>query len=159
MHVYGSLRGGMNTMRQEPKSKRAPAGRATGPKRVSESRIIAALDRNAGVIALAARELELDRAGLWRRIDRSDSLTAALRSIEETVLDAAEGVVKQAIVRDHDVRTARWLLALKGRDRGYRAREDNPALTDEELRSIVTAVAAEGVDALKRLRDWVAIAA
>ena len=124
---------------------------ATGPKRISDASVISALKANAGILTHAAAQLGIDRAGLHRRIKRSRQLVAAHNEILEGVLDAAEGVVVEAIVRGRDIATAKWLLSTRGRRRGYVMKD--AVMSHAEMATLVEAAAARGEAALIGLRD------
>jgi len=71
----------------------------------------------------------------------------------ETVLDQAEAVIVEAMVKHRDVGTARWYLTLKGKQRGYRLHEQT--LSREDLRQIIDAASARGEATLIGLREIV----
>lgn len=85
----------------------------------SEAECIAALRATAGKVAQAAQKLGITRQSLHIRIERSPAIRAAIKEMDETLLDAAEGNVAKAIVSDGDVMTSRWYLQQKGKERGY----------------------------------------
>lgn len=97
--------------------------RATGPKGVSIHALKAALKKNAGVYSLAARELGLDRTSVRQRVERHPDLQQLIRDIDQEMGDAAEAVVKNDIIKG-DVKTAKWYLQLKHRDRGYKTQTE-----------------------------------
>jgi hypothetical protein len=133
-----------------PKPK--PPTSQTGPKRIPQKQIIAALDRNAGGIAAAARELGIDRSGLFRRIKRTPALSQALIDVNDLVLDAADGVIKQAILRDQNIRVACWYV-----NHRTRVAQLELLISNADVKRIVDAVGeACGIEGLQRLRDEVA---
>jgi hypothetical protein len=97
--------------------------RSTGPRGVSIHALKAALKKNAGVYSLAARELWLDRTSVRQRVERHPELQQLIRDIDQEMGDAAEAVVKNDIIKG-DVKTAKWYLQLKHRDRGYRTQTE-----------------------------------
>lgn len=103
-------------------SARVPA-RPTGPKGIAEVRLKAALRKHAGVYALAARDLGCDRSNVRHRVDRSPALQEFVAQIEQEVGDAAEAVVKRDILGG-SVKTAKWYLTMKHKDRGYTTRTE-----------------------------------
>ena len=92
----------------------------TGPKGITINMMKAALKKNAGVMSLAARDLGLDRSSVSERISKHPELQEWCRQIDQEMGDAAEAVVKKDIIGG-EVKTAKWYLALKHADRGYRA--------------------------------------
>lgn len=88
------------------------------PVGISNARLEEALRKNAGVKAAAAQALGTTRQNVQQRVDRSAHLQAVLREIDEGLLDLAEGAVIKSINKG-DSRTARWLLEMKGKSRGY----------------------------------------
>jgi len=91
--------------------------------RISNSETIEALRRNAGIIALAARDLGVTRQALEQRIKRSRVLTEVVRDVEESTLDIAEAGLKQAIAKG-DAASIRFYLSTKGKRRGYTTRTE-----------------------------------
>lgn len=90
---------------------------------IRNSDIIEALRRQAGTVALAARELGMTRQALDRRIKRSRLLTDVLQDIEESSLDIAEASLKQLITKG-DASSIRFYLQTKGKRRGYTTRTE-----------------------------------
>lgn len=122
-------------------------------KQWSESECEAALRRNAGIIALAAKDIGISRQGLHERVSKSEHLQRVRQEIDETNLDAAESVIMEAIVRKKDVATARWLAERKGKQRGYTTRaEVEGRLADDQIEALVLALGGDP-EALRRLRE------
>lgn len=90
---------------------------------ISNSQLKAALKKNLGVISLAAQELGVTRQAVHGRVNRSPELQAWIADIEETMLDAAEAVIKEAVAKK-DRQTTRWFLERKGRSRGWVTRSE-----------------------------------
>jgi len=87
-------------------------------KGITEAQLRAALRKNAGVYALAARDLGCDRSNVRQRVENSPKLQALIRQIDEEIGDVADGHIKQAIIKG-DLKTIRWYAPLKMRDRGF----------------------------------------
>ena len=119
--------------------------------RLTVKRVKAALQGAAGIRAVAARNLGVDRSTLYRFICQHPGLTEELEDIEEELKDLAEGKILQ-LIRAGDGQTVRWYMEMKGKDRGYTRRVENvgrdggpiettttvdlSALTDEQLRQL-----------------------
>lgn len=93
-------------------------------KGITIAHLKAALRKHAGVYVLAARELGCDRANVKQRVDNTPELQAWVDEIEQEVLDAAEAVIKNKIVKGDD-KTARWYLQMKGKGRGFSTRHEH----------------------------------
>lgn len=102
------------------KSPRLPA-KKSGPKGISEAQLKAALKKNAGVYALAARDLGCDRSNVRQRVENSPALQRFIQQIDDEIGDVADGHIKQAIIKG-DLKTIRWYAPLKMRDRGFNPR-------------------------------------
>lgn len=125
---------------------------ATGPKRISEARIEAALRKHAGIYSPAARELGVDRTAISWRVDRSEHLQAVCAEIAGQVLDLADGVIIDAMNEKQpgtskptkEARAmARWFRGHEMRRQGMQLRiqhldeEGNPAAPPPVLVEIV----------------------
>ncbi|RZI98570.1 MAG: Fis family transcriptional regulator [Brevundimonas sp.] len=91
--------------------------------RITHAEIVAALQRNFGILALAAKDVGLSRQALERRIARSPALKAAWLDLRETGLDLCEAVLWRAI-NEKNVTIAQWMLERLGKDRGYNPRTE-----------------------------------
>lgn len=92
--------------------------------KLSRTQIVAALRRHMGIVAMAAKELGISRQALGQRIRRSAALKEALRDIEQTCVDAAEGTLLHLVLVVKDPASVRFYMERKGKDRGYAARTE-----------------------------------
>lgn len=90
-------------------------------KNITDAQLRAALKKNAGVYALAARDLGCDRSNVRKRVEHSPDLQKFIEQIDAEIADVADGHIKQAIMKG-DLKTIRWYAPLKMRDRGFNPR-------------------------------------
>ena len=93
------------------------------PKIVNERNLRKAIEGSYGNITVIRKRLGCTRQTVWKAMKEFD-VSEQLEQERETLLDSAEYVVAEAIVKRKDVRTSMWVLEKKGRVRGY-----NPELT------------------------------
>lgn len=86
----------------------------SGPKGITDDQIVEALEKNGGVISLAAQALGIRRQTLSDRVNASPQLDAARKSSEADVTDIARAVVVNEIVKKKDVKVAQWWLERRG---------------------------------------------
>lgn len=109
---------------------------ATGPKRISEDRIAAALRKHVGIYSHAAREIGCDRTNIAQRVDRSPRLQKVMADIEGQVCDQADAVVLKTLSQSVGAgaaaqptpeaqRMARWLKDHQLRREGVKVRLAN----------------------------------
>ena len=107
----------------KPKSKFAPCQkkkRRVGPP-ATQKQILEALERNGGVIAEAARELDYATMSLRAMISKDPVLKRYRKEHIEVLLDEAErGLLEK--VRAGDMKAIRFALSTVGRSRGYSER-------------------------------------
>lgn len=113
---------------------------------ISDAQLRAALKKNAGVYVLAANELGVTRQNVSQRVARSAALRAYVEQIEEEVGDAAEAVIKDAIIQK-DRRMARWYAQTKLKHRGYTTRTEHTAADGAPLPAPSVQVEIRYVDA------------
>lgn len=96
----------------------------------SRDEVIAALQANRGLIALAARDLGVSRQALYARIKRDQELLACIEHEREAIVDLAEQKLFEALDRGE-----RWavmtVLSRLGRYRGW---SDGPSSATPEGR-------------------------
>lgn len=97
---------------------------------VSTAAMIAALEKNNGILQFAAMTLGINRGTIYYRIEKDPALAAAYEQICEAQIDKAEQVVLRE-VDAKDLETAKWYLDRKGKKRGYSTRTE---LTGEDGR-------------------------
>lgn len=85
-----------------------------GPKGITDEQIIEALEKNAGVITLAAKALGVRRQTLSDRVNASPRLDAARRDADAEVTEIATAVVVEKIVKGKDAKVAQWWLERRG---------------------------------------------
>lgn len=90
----------------------------------SHAQLKAALKESAGIYSLAADKLGVSRQTVWQRVNKSEELQEWIADIEARILDAAEGVIVQAITKNRSEKTAKWYLQMKGKSRGYVTRQE-----------------------------------
>lgn len=81
-----------------------------GPKGITEDEIVEALEKNGGVVSLAAQALGIRRQSLSARVNASERLDAARSSGQDDVTDIARAIVVTQIVKKKDVKVAQWWL-------------------------------------------------
>lgn len=86
--------------------------------KLSDTRIIAALEKNAGIITAAAESLGMNRCSLSSRINGSEKLLAALNEIQDSMVDLAESKLLLAL-RNGNMTAIIFYLKCKGKARGY----------------------------------------
>jgi len=89
------------------------------PRKPSKRTIMAAIAGSNGIVTVIARRLGVSwsTAKLW--IDSDDTLRRAWQDERETLLDSAEAVLAKKILQEQDDKTAKWVLANLGKERGY----------------------------------------
>jgi|GEM_PF-6587875 len=101
-------------------SKTSAAIKAMKDRRPSKERIIEALRAHNGIVASAARSLNVYRGTLyeWMNADESGDIAAALKDIRETTTDVAVGKLLENIIKGKS-EDIRFYLRCFGKDRGY----------------------------------------
>jgi hypothetical protein len=96
------------------------SGLGTAPYKLprSNTKIIEALQQNAGLMAPAARALGVSRNSLMIRIAKEPELRKVRDEAVEIMLDIAEGHLMNGI-RSGDKKDVRYFLRTRGRNRGY----------------------------------------
>ncbi len=95
-------------------------GGSTGPKGITDAQIVAALIKNAGIVAHAAASLGIDRKGLEDRIGKSDVLKAAKVERKAVLIDQVEALyIQQMLDKKTKPEARRNFLDTFAKDRGY----------------------------------------
>lgn len=94
--------------------------RADAPDLTVEN-VEAALREGHGIILYAANLLKTSRQRLYRFIAEHPELEEVRREAEVELVDVAEQHLRRNLVRG-DMKTIRWYLDRKGKDRGYTTR-------------------------------------
>jgi len=101
-----------------------PHGTRTGPKGITDKDIARALRKSRGVVAPAARALNVLRSNLQVRIANSEHLLKVQQQCKQVLLDDAEAIIYAAAIEKKDVTAARYILDRLGRERGFKQTTD-----------------------------------
>jgi hypothetical protein len=82
-----------------------------------------AIEEHHGVIAVAARSLNMTRQALYQRINRNKELKEHLTSIRDATLDLAESILIKNIQAGDNVAIL-FYLKCQGKSRGYIERQE-----------------------------------
>ena len=85
--------------------------------------IIEAIKGSGGIISTIAKRLNVSWHTADKYIQQSDETKEALADEREAILDMAEGAVYSSI-KEGNTQNAKWLLATKGRKRGFNEKID-----------------------------------
>lgn len=99
--------------------------------RITRQEVLMAIKNSGGIVKIIAHRLGCSRATAKKYIYKWEDTRIAMEEEQEEFIDSAEQVVLSKILK-HDVNTAKWYLALKGKSRGYGG-EDNPVKGEEGL--------------------------
>lgn len=66
---------------------------------ISNAKIIEALKKTHGNFALSARMLQCSRTTIWNRVNKSPELQKIVEEEREGVIDVAEGMLNQAVLK------------------------------------------------------------
>jgi hypothetical protein len=110
-------------------------------RKLTVSKVEAALRANAGVILYTAVALSVTRKSLYEFMRKHPELEQVRDEARETMLDTAEHHVVNA-VNSGDMRTVRWVLDRLGRHRGYSTRQEvagveHAPLTFERIEHVI----------------------
>lgn len=125
-------------------------------KSVSDTRIIEALYKTAGITAKATAYLhevygiKITRNAVWKRIIASETLKEAQISAREIIVDAAESSILRA-VREGDVKASIFVLKTLGKDRGYGMPSDPHPPVIPDVQQIQILFRAPGSDSVQDL--------
>ena len=87
--------------------------------KLTRKEVLDAIYNCGGIVLTVAKRLGIkDWYTAKHYIDKWEETKTAFKAEEESILDAAEGVVKKRIT-EGDTATAKWYLTKKGKDRGY----------------------------------------
>jgi len=85
--------------------------------------IIEAIKNSGGIISTIAKRLGVAWCTADKYIQQSEDAKQALADEKEAILDMAEGVLYGSI-QEGNTQDAKWLLATKGRKRGFNEKID-----------------------------------
>lgn len=91
-----------------------------------------ALREHRGIVLRAAKACNVDRGTFWRFMQQHPELHEVRAECDEELLDVAEDHVTAAIDKG-DMKTVRWHLERKGKDRGYTTRQEQTGKDGEPL--------------------------
>lgn len=97
-------------------------GPATRHKYTQEN-ILEAIKDSGAIVSTVARRLGCEWITAKRYIEKWESTRQAFSDEQETILDMAEGTLFNAI-KEKDVQAAKWILATKGKKRGYSEKQE-----------------------------------
>lgn len=115
--------------------------------KISEKAMGEALKATLGNVSQAARNLGLDRSGIWLRVQKSEYLRQILQDAREAMVDNAESALHRAVTTGEGWAVC-FTLKTQGKGRGYVERQEiqqegrvqvtvSPVeLTDEQLATI-----------------------
>lgn len=114
--------------------------------------LIEALEKTLGVVTLACKQVGIDRTTFYRYVKEDEEFAAAVRGMDEVVLDFAESQLHKQI-RENNTAATIFYLKTKGKKRGYIETQElkqdittrTSDLTEEELN--------EEIKRLERIRD------
>lgn len=91
-----------------------------------------ALRENQGIITYAAEACGVARQTLWKFMQKHPELREVQEEASEVLLDIGEKHLTSAIEKG-DMKTIRWHLERKGKDRGYTTRQETTGKDGEPL--------------------------
>ena len=91
-------------------------------KKYTKDEVLDAIEGSAGILLTISKRLQCTWDTAQRWVNKWEETKVALKNEGEKVLDMAEGQVLKA-VQGGDLQTAKWVLARKGKERGWG--EDN----------------------------------
>jgi hypothetical protein len=110
---------------------------------LTEKRLIAALEANAGIRSFTAKALGVDPKSIDYWLARSEKVRNALREIDERVSDIVEGHLKTAINKGERWALVQW-MRFKMSSRGfYQRMEVHHRMDDSALNSEVDGMSEE----------------
>lgn len=91
----------------------------TRPKKLAREQVLAAIEESRGILARAARTLNVSRTTLYAYLDEDEDLKAALEAARESVVDDLEDAAIELALSGDSVTMMTFLLERLGRKRGY----------------------------------------
>lgn len=89
---------------------------------------VEAIKGSGGIISVIAERMGCNWSTAQRWIEDYPTVKAAYDAEKEKVLDSAESVILNNIVKNKDSADAKWYLSKKGKDRGYGTKLDDDEL-------------------------------
>ena len=100
--------------------------------RLTEERVAEALRETGAIVSETSRKLGVSRTALYKFLQNHNGLLALRLEIEEELMDLAEAHIAKAIYSG-DMKTVRWYLERKAKDRGYITRQETTGKDGEPL--------------------------
>ena len=88
-------------------------------KDMEKETVLKAIKGSRGIISTIAKKLHCHSETARNLCNKWDETQEALKDEVNFILDAAECVVQDDIILNKNVATAKWLLEIKGKERGY----------------------------------------
>ena len=99
--------------------------------RISKNKILKAIKGSAGIMSTIAKKLDVDWHTAKKHVLKYDVTRQALENEEEAILDMADNAL-YASVKDKEQWAVKYLLATKGKKRGYVERTEHDHTTKGE---------------------------
>ena len=103
------------------------------PKKYTQQNVLEAIKGSGSIVSTVARRLGCEWITAKRYIEKWEVTQRAMLDEEETILDMAESKLYEAIQKD-DIQAAKWILATKGKRRGFSERHEITGADAEPIR-------------------------
>ena len=94
--------------------------------------LIEALEKSLGVVTLACKQVGIDRTTFYRYVKEDEEFAAAVRDMDEVVLDFAESQLHRQI-RENNTAATIFYLKTRARKRGYIERHEHTGADGQAL--------------------------
>lgn len=123
--------------------------------KMAKANFLEALEKSLGIISTAAKKAKIDRSSIYRWIEDDPDFAAAIKDIDEIVLDFGESALHKQISIGVPTSTI-FFLKTRGKKRGYFEYAEtqstnvnlNTELTEEEKEEAISRVK-KGLDEFK----------
>lgn len=95
--------------------------------RLTKPAVEKALLEHHGILLKAAEALQCSRQALYNFLERFPELNAVREEASERLVDVAESHLASAL-QDGDMKTIRWYMERKGKNRGYTTRVEQTGM-------------------------------
>jgi len=92
--------------------------------RITPKRFVRACDNSGGIISLIAKKLSCSRQAVYDYIEHNPEMYKYVKDAENIILDIAESKLFSS-VQNGEMDDVKWLLARKGKHRGYMERPES----------------------------------
>lgn len=106
-------------------------------RKYTKDEVLDAIEGSAGILLTVSKRLQCTWDTAQRWVNKWEETKTALKNEGEKVLDMAEGQVLKA-VQAGDLQTAKWVLARKGKERGWGEDNSLKLVNDDPLRIDLT---------------------